>query len=142
MRGLLDVNVLIALLDIDHVHHSRVHSWWKAYGEDGWASCPITENGAVRILSGPSYPGKPLTTAEALQGLAAFIGQTDHIFWPDSISLLGGSVDASHLTSRRITDSYLLALAFQQGGKFVTLDETISARSVRGLPTETLVVIP
>lgn len=56
MRALLDVNFLIALLDSDHVRHAHAASWLRANGKLGWASCPITQNGCVRIMSLPSYP--------------------------------------------------------------------------------------
>ena len=31
MRALLDVNVLIALLDSDHVHHARARDWLRTH---------------------------------------------------------------------------------------------------------------
>ena len=57
MRALLDVNVLIALLDVDHVHHVQARTWLNANVRAGWASCPITQNGCVRVMSQPNYPG-------------------------------------------------------------------------------------
>lgn len=51
MRALLDVNVLVALLDTDHVHHRPAAAWLEAYLKHGWASCAITQNGGIRILS-------------------------------------------------------------------------------------------
>ncbi|TLZ12344.1 MAG: hypothetical protein E6K34_17875 [Gammaproteobacteria bacterium] len=56
MRALLDVNVLIALLDSDHTLHGTAMSWFAKHAREGWASCPITQNGCVRIMSNPSYP--------------------------------------------------------------------------------------
>jgi len=56
MRALLDVNVLIALLDPDHVYHATAQAWWVQHRQQGWASCPLTQNGCVRILSQPGYP--------------------------------------------------------------------------------------
>lgn len=51
MRALLDVKVLIALHDSDHVHHDRASRWLKTHIELGWASCPLTQNGCLRIMS-------------------------------------------------------------------------------------------
>ena len=48
MRALLDVNVLIALLDAGHVHHTRASQWLISEIGHGWASCPLTQNGCVR----------------------------------------------------------------------------------------------
>ena len=42
--ALLDVNVLIALIDPQHVHHERSHRWFQAHGGHGWATCPLTQN--------------------------------------------------------------------------------------------------
>ena len=56
MRSLLDVNVLIALLDADHISHTAATAWLSEHGRRGWASCPITQNGCVRIMSHPGYP--------------------------------------------------------------------------------------
>jgi predicted nucleic acid-binding protein len=32
-RALLDINVLIALHDEDHVFHERAHRWWKTHAQ-------------------------------------------------------------------------------------------------------------
>ncbi|MCP5151975.1 MAG: VapC toxin family PIN domain ribonuclease, partial [Chromatiales bacterium] len=93
MPALLDVNVLIALLDAAHVHHASARAWLEANIEQGWASCPLTHNGCVRILSQPAYPGSqpPATIAARLAEAAA---TRWHTFWPDDLSLLdSGCVD-------------------------------------------------
>ena len=62
--ALLDVNVLVALFDPDHVHHDLAHDWFADHRSRGWATCPITENGVIRVLANPAY-GSPVTgTAE------------------------------------------------------------------------------
>lgn len=55
-RALLDINVLIALLDQGHLLHRPATSWLEGQLEQGWATCPITENGVVRIMAQPAYP--------------------------------------------------------------------------------------
>ena len=69
MRALLDVNVLIALFDQDHVSHKAAMTWFAAHATEGWASCPITQNGCVRIMSNPSYPN-PLPVQALITRLA------------------------------------------------------------------------
>src|SRR5277367_6406511 len=102
MRALLDVNVIIALLDPDHAFHERAHLWWAANAKRGWASCPLTENGAVRIMSNPNYSRKARFTPSDLIGhLRKFAGQSDHEFWPDDISLR----DEVYFVSDRIHSS-------------------------------------
>jgi hypothetical protein len=144
MRALLDVNVIIALLDPDHVFHDRAHEWWAANAESGWASCPIAENGVVRIMSNPGYSEKIyLTPGELVSKLQIFVRKTDHEFWPDDISLREGKIFTTERihNSRQLTDFYLLALAAKHGGRLVTFDRGISISSVRIAGAKNLLVI-
>lgn len=131
MRALLDVNVLIALLDAAHVHHASARAWLEANIEQGWASCPLTQNGCIRILSQPAYPGSqpPAAIAERLAEAAA---KQWHAFWPDDLSLLDKEcVNWRHvLGSRQLTDVYLLALAVRRGGRLATFDRSIPLGAV------------
>jgi uncharacterized protein len=142
MRALLDVNVLIALLDSDHLHHARAIDWLRGNIASGWASCPLTQNGSIRIMSQPGYPN-PLQPAAVAARLAEATATPHHAFWPDSVSLL----DAERITwnavlgSRQVTDVYLLALAVQQGGSLVTLDRAVPLKAVPGAKARHLVVI-
>jgi len=142
MRSLFDVNLLLALFQPDHVHFGRAQEWWEANQRYGWASCPLTQNGFVRIISQPNYP-KPLPTAEAVTRLAEQIGRTDHIFWPDDLSIADQAVfdPGSILGPNQITDVYLLALAVKNGGRLATLDRGFSLRAVCGAEPRHLVTI-
>ena len=144
MRSLLDVNVLIALFDPDHVFHERAHIWWGAHAADGWASCPITENGFVRIMSQPTYSARVRFPAgDLIQRLATFAQQTNHEFWSDSISLRDAQLfarDRIH-NSRQITDLYLLALAVTHSARLVTFDDGVALSAVIGAAAHHLVVI-
>jgi len=131
---LLDVNVLIALIDPSHVSHDAAHRWFAATGSASWATCPITENGVLRIVGHPSYPnspGSPAAVAPILMGLCALPG---HVFWRDDLSLMDTElVDASAiLLPAQVTDTYLLALAAANGGQLATFDRRLSAKAVRG----------
>lgn len=142
MRALLDVNVLIAILDSDHLHHARAMAWLTDNIKSGWASCPLTQNGCIRIMSQSGYPNA-LPAAAVAERLAAATQTTHHVFWPDAVSML----DAGRITwnavlgARQVTDVYLLALAVQQGGRLVTLDRAVSLRAVPGAKARDLVVI-
>ena len=142
MLSLLDVNILIALLDENHVHHRSVHAWLDGHVDDGWASCPITQNGCVRILSQPSYPNA-IGVPEAIDRLRAATATRHHRFVPDDASLLDSDlVDSERLlSSRHTTDVYLLALAIAHGMRFVTLDRSVSANAVFGADERSLVVL-
>jgi toxin-antitoxin system PIN domain toxin len=131
-RSLIDINVLIALIDPAHVQHDRAHDWFAASGKKAWATCPLTENGVLRIIGHaryPNSPGTPAVVAELLKTLCTLPG---HDFWPDDITLLdAGRVDGSRLLdSVQVTDSYLLALAKAHGGQLITFDHRLVADAV------------
>lgn len=142
MRALLDINVLIALLDSDHVDHRRAREWIESEIAHGWASCAITQNGFVRILSQPRYPS-PVPPGVAIERLARATDSPHHEFWPCSISLLDEhAVDRSRLHgARQVTDAYLLALAVAHDGRLVTFDRAVPVSAVAGAGDENLVVI-
>jgi len=142
MRALLDVNVLIALLDQGHLHHAAARDWLSRNVKQGWASCPLTQNGCIRILSQSAYPGA-LPPAAVAARLAAATSTDWHEFWPDSLSLLDGSTVnwGGVLGSRQVTDVCLLALAVNRGGRLVTFDRAIPLQAVPGAKPRHLVVI-
>ncbi|MEJ7787513.1 MAG: TA system VapC family ribonuclease toxin [Solirubrobacteraceae bacterium] len=132
-RALFDVNVLLALLDSDHVDHGRASAWLDDQIHAGWASCAITENGFVRIISQPRYPS-PISPCEAIALLSRAGDSAHHAFWPCDISVLDARiVDTSRLHGpRQVTDAYLLALAATHDGHFVTFDRSLPLAAVRG----------
>ena len=133
MRALLDVNVLIALLDVDHSMHVRARNWFAAGGGRDWASCPLTQNGCVRIMTHAAYPnGMPVRAV--IERLAEATAAPGHEFWPDDISLLDPDIaDASRIHGpRQLTDLYLLALAVRRDGRFVTFDRSIALDAIHG----------
>ncbi len=141
--ALLDVNVLVALFDPDHVHHDAAHDWFSDNREAGWATCPLTENGLVRIVSNPAYSGIKLLTADVVGRLRAFCGSGAHTFWPDEVSLrseasFGAKLAVGH---RQVTDVYLLALAVLKAGRLATFDRSIPVAAVKGATTGHLAVI-
>ena len=142
MRALLDVNVLVALLDADHIEHRRARAWLEREIDHGWASCALTQNGFIRILSQPRYPS-PVTPAEAAERLSRATEGPHHAFWPCAISLLDERVvDRSRLHGpRQVTDVYLLALATANGGRFVTFDDAVPIAAVANAAPENLVVL-
>lgn len=134
IRYLLDVNVLIALIDPAHVQHDHAHEWFASTGKQAWATCPLTENGVLRIVGHTRYtnsPGTPAAVAEIMMSLRSLPG---HEFWPDSLSLLDGEhVDGARLSdSGQVTDTYLLALARAHRGRLATFDRHLVTNAVRG----------
>jgi len=126
---LLDVNILIALADADHVHHSRATDFFLEHHSSGWATCPITENGFVRILGNPNYPKGPGSPSDAKPLLVDLCQKEGHVFLPDDISLR----DSIRLPgSKHLTDHYLLALAIKHDGRLATIDGRMNPSLVAG----------
>ena len=142
MRSLLDVNVLIALLDADHSLHVPAFRWFASHARSGWASCPITQNGCMRIMSHPAYPNAP-PLAVIMNRLREATTSEVHEFWPDDVCLLDpGVVDPTRIHGpRQLTDLYLLALAVRRGGRLVTFDASIARDSVTGAAARHLLQI-
>ncbi|MFM2399125.1 MAG: hypothetical protein RL341_1282 [Pseudomonadota bacterium] len=142
MRALLDINVLIALLDPDSPQNVVARQWLLENQASGWASCPITQNGCIRIMSQPAYPNA-LAVNQVIDRLAYACGKQAHEFWADDLSLLDERrVDAARLLGhRQVTDAYLLALAVAHGGRFVTFDNRIVLDAVRGAKPHHLLVL-
>jgi toxin-antitoxin system PIN domain toxin len=131
---LLDVNVLVALIDPAHIGHDAAHQWFAETGAGSWATCPLTENGVMRVLGHPRYPnsaGSPAAVAPIVARLRALPG---HVFWADDVSLVASAlVDVDRITTpAQVADTYLLALAVAHGGRLATFDRRLSARAVRG----------
>ncbi len=141
-RALLDVNVLIALLDADHLHHARASAWLSANIAAGWASCAITQNGCVRIMSQPGYPNA-LPAARVAQRLREATETTHHRFVPESVSLLNPHLfDTEHLLGHRhVAKAYLIGLALEDGLRFVTFEDDVALRVVRRAQVSDLVVL-
>ena len=122
--ALLDVNLLVALFDPDHVHHEIAHDWFADHCTDGWATCPPTENGFVRVLSNPAYGGGLRRPSELVERLRRFCASEHHTFWLASVSLRGDTIFNHSLIRgpRQLTDVYLLGLAVKMRGCLATFD--------------------
>jgi uncharacterized protein len=142
VRALLDVNVLVALHDPQHVHHDMAVDWLETHAAEGWASCPITQNGCLRVLSLPVYPNAR-RAGELIAALGPSFASELHEFWPDDISLMQeGCLLTEHVHGhRQLTDLYLLALAVHRKGCFVTFDARIPVSAVIGARAEQLVLL-
>src|SRR5512135_2751624 len=86
--SLLDVNVLVALFDPDHVHHELAHDWFADHGRHAWATCAITENGFLRVLTNPAYGATVGRVSDLAERFSRFRATEGHVFWEDSLSLL------------------------------------------------------
>lgn len=129
--ALLDVNVLLALMDGAHTAHDQAHGWASEHLVDGWATCALTQNGFVRIISQPRYPNA-VSAGQAVDMLGQATAHEAHEFWPCDVSI-SDAVDAERLVGpAQLTDAYLLALAAAQDGVFVTFDRQIDLATAHG----------
>ena len=109
------------------------HRWFGEIGAASWATCPLTENGVLRIVGHPKYPnsvGSPAAAASIVARLRALSG---HVFWKDHLSLVESDlVDIDQImTPSQVTDTYLLAVAIANEGQLATFDRRLSTRAVR-----------
>lgn len=132
--SLLDVNVLVALFDPAHPNHEDAQRWFGANRKSGWATCPLTVNGCVRVLSNPAYPTVEATPAEVILRLRILLSSPDHESWDDRLSLLDEKLFRPQMIAghRKITDVYLLGLAVRHRGKLATFDRSIPLKAVIG----------
>ena len=126
---LLDVNLLVALAWPSHVHHERAHRWFANAARHGWATCPTTQSGLVRVSSNPAAVGETVMPRQAIELLRRLIAVRGHEFWPEdrpfSETIVGGGT--ALLGHKQVTDAYLVGLAQRHGGRLATLDGRIAA---------------
>jgi hypothetical protein len=142
MNYLLDINVLIARVDPAHEHHQRAKNWLDARPDAGLTTCPLTENGFLRIYGHPSYPNGPGSPGVAMEELRMIRSLPTHQFLADTLSMDDPSsfYSLDNIGPRQITDLYLLALAAQHRMAFVTFDKGIPADRVVGGSTALVII--
>lgn len=141
--SLLDVNVLVALFFPDHIHHDLAHDWFADHRHEGWATCPLTENGLIRVACQQPSDDALVRPVDVMAGLERFCRDKLHRAWTDSISLTDAALFAPQFIGghRQLTDVYLLGLAKKMGGRLATFDRGIPVKAVRGGTAELLHVI-
>lgn len=140
---LLDVNVLLALFAARHIHHELAHDWFEEQRPHGWATCPLTENSFIRLMSQPTRGSAPYRPVEVAETLRTFCLSSGHQFWPASLSIRDEGVFNPSLVRghQQVTDTYLLALAKLNGGSLATFDRGVQLGSVKGATKANLQVI-
>jgi toxin-antitoxin system PIN domain toxin len=139
---LLDANLLLALADPMHVHHESAHRWFAKKGRQAWATCPLAENGFIRIASHPNYPNRPGDVTAVVAILRQLCEAQGHHFWAEEISILQILDPDAIITHVQVTDVYLLGLAVSKRGKLATLDQRIPVDAVRGGGKALELIIP
>ncbi len=141
--SLLDVNVLVALFFADHVHHDIAHDWFADHRRQGWATCPLTENGLLRVACQQPSGEVTFRPSDVIDHLTRLCRDKHHRAWADSVSLADTTLFAPEFIrdAGQLTDVYLLGLAKKMGGQLATLDRTIPIKAVRGATAAMLHVI-
>ncbi len=122
MVTLLDSNVLIALLVVEHVHHDRVERWWASRPiGDRFATTPSTQGSLVRFLIRDG-----ISSADARAVVERLTERADHSFWADDFGFAEVTMNGV-IGHRQVTDAYLAEQARRRSGRLVTLDEGLSA---------------
>ena len=143
MVGLLDVNVLVALSWPTHIHHEAAQAWFEKHRKAGWATCPATQAGLVRVLSNPAISPDALAPAEAFEHLRTLTQVPGHVFWADDRSLVGSRfVGVDRIVGyRQVTDAHLLGIALRHGGTLVSFDRGTRSIVPRGFGPEVVTLI-
>jgi uncharacterized protein len=120
-----------------------VHDWFAENAEYGWASCPITESGLLRIVGNPARVDEYVPLPRLIGLLNSFCEHSRHHFWPDASSIRDTDMfdPASLRGHQQLTDVYLLGLAVRNRGRFVTLDQNVPLAAVKGATRASLDVI-
>lgn len=141
MITLLDANVLIALGDAEHDHGAAALRFFEDEAvPGGWATCPLTENAFLRILSQPSHPRTLGSAVDARRVLLRLLAAPGHHFWPDDASLSDTRFFPTLPASKHLTDLYLLGLAVKHGGRFATFDQSIDPSLIPGGPAALFII--
>lgn len=141
---LLDTNVLIALLWPSHERHEMAVKWFARHRAKGWATCPFTQAGFVRIVSHPAFSRDAVQPRDAVQVLLANTAARDHVFWGDDLPFAEAVAFAGVrlMGHQQVTDAYLLGLAVHHGGMLATLDRRVSALTeLKGAERKALEVV-
>ena len=136
MIALLDVNVLIALAWPSHVHNDAAHRWFAKNGSNGWATCPMTQSGFVRVSGQPAAVKTLIPMHSAMTLLEANLKSSHHHFWAQDcdITLMQPEIKTRVLGPRQLSDAILLDLAIRNGGVLATFDSRIQQLLPAGSP--------
>jgi len=139
---LLDVNLLVAMSWPQHSLHTTALKWMAQHGREGWATCPFTQAGFVRIISNPAFSRDALEPQEALSLLRANLQHPAHQFWPDQLTVYDALRRVRPITGHnQTTDAYLLALALSKRARLVTLDKSLAKLIPDDAPDDSVIVL-
>lgn len=119
--GLLDVNALVALAWDSHVHHAAIRQWFAVNAGNGWATCPLTESGFIRVSSNPVVLPSAIGTDDARRVLVALRAVGEHRFLIDDVSMADGDIPRL-VGHQQVSDAHLVTLARRNHTRLITFD--------------------
>jgi toxin-antitoxin system PIN domain toxin len=125
--SLLDVNVLLALAWPTHIHHLAAHRWFAENHGVGWATCPLTQLGFLRLSMQPAVVKIPVLFGDVMEALAQMTANGEHRFWPLETGLadVRDEIRARIVGHHQLNDAFLLDLAIRNQGRLATFDRKI-----------------
>jgi uncharacterized protein len=132
MAGLTfpDVNVWLAILHFEHVHHRIAKSWWETDDSDAICFTRITQMSLLRLLTTPAVMNqKPLSMSAAWSAYDRLFedNRVDYITEPVDVEAKFRSMTESEISSPKVwADAWLLAMAECYGGRVVTFDQRMA----------------
>jgi uncharacterized protein len=141
--ALPDVNVLVALAWPNHVHHERARAWFEANHRKGWATCPVTESGFVRVSSNRKVIPDARRPGDAILLLREMTALAGYVFWTDGTSLARSRwIVADRLVGHgQVTDAHLCAVALEHEGRLVTFDGGVADVLPRGIDARDVLTV-
>jgi hypothetical protein len=132
-----DVNVWLALVAGEHVHHDAAVRWWNTNESEQIAFCRPTQLGLLRLLTTASVMNqKPLTSAAAWTVYDRLFADHRVGFLPEppELEIVFRSMASSNAASPKVwADAYLAAFAHELDGVVVTFDKGLAARATSAL---------
>ena len=141
--ALLDVNVLVALFFADHIRHELAHDWLADHRAYGWATCPLTENGFIRVACHQPSADGVVRPSEAIGHLKRFQADAHHHdldrhrVADRCLLVCSGIRPRAPTTDRRLS----AGTGQEDGGRLATFDRAIPLEAVRGASPDLLAVI-
>lgn len=123
----VDVDVLPALAWPTHIHHLAAHRWFEENSEAGWATCPLTQLGFVRLSMQPAVVKVPVLFGDVMEALGQMTANGTHRFWPlqSGLADVRDEIRARVVGHHQLADAVLLDLAIRRQGRLATFDRRI-----------------
>ena len=143
MTVLPDVNVLVALAWPNHLHHEAARGWFEKSHRGGWATCPLTESGFVRVSSNRKVIPSARRPEEAIGLLRQLTSLPGHTFWIDDTSIARSRwIAAGRLLGHgQVTDAHLVALSLRRRGRLATFDRGVAEVLPPGVPASDVLTL-